>query len=400
MTILPALLKIFMRVAYIVAWLLIGYLQVSSCAVGDNDWRAYRYIETHKQLAIDEMFKMGVPVSIKLAQGMIETDFGDSRLCNDGKNHFGIKCKDYWVGDTILVDDDAPQECFRRYNSVKESFIDHSMFLRYHPKQNYIKLFDLNPRDYFSWAYGLKEGGYATNARYAETIIELIERYQLYKFDDYVLSQLKNDKVVSARTIPYKVPPIYASNTPTTRTAAIAPTPAPATKVFKPTPNSQSNNTTTTRVSLEKKNDDPEIRKFIAYPTQSNSPDALKTNPASNIDNSVLIIDELNINKTHALIANKNLSVFYISYLYKIPIKKIYRYNDLEMGMELKAGLPIFLEPKQNEAAENIQTYIAQAGETLYDIAQRYGVKLKKMRRKNPQLAEAWAKGGEIIKLR
>lgn len=382
-----------MRLSYLMTGLLACCFQ-GACSGGDNDWRAYSYIETYKQLAIDEMFRMGVPASIKLAQGMLETEYGTSRLSNDGKNHFGIKCKDYWVGDTILVDDDAPQECFRRYSSAADSFIDHSMFLRYHPKQNYTRLFELNPRDYFGWAYGLKEGGYATNSRYAEALIGLIERYELYQFDDYVLAQLKGEKLIpiAQTTMVFKpnLPP-PATNPQTTHTNPKAthanPMPSAADRVFKPTSTSEARAETAM------------VKKFIAQTTQENKPTVANTSSAQP-DNTTLEVRELCVNNTHALIANKELSVFYVAYLYGIPMKKLYQYNELDLGLKFKAGLPIFLANKQKDVAKGISTYIAQSGESLYDIAQRFGVKLKKVRHLNPQLAQAGTRGGETIKLR
>jgi LysM repeat protein len=404
-------LKNFMRLVYTVAFLFICCFQVLSCSLlgSDDDWRAYRYIEMHKQLAIDEMFRMGVPASIKLAQGMLETEYGTSRLSNEGKNHFGIKCKDYWVGDTILVDDDAPQECFRRYISTKESYIDHSMFLRYHPKQNYTHLFELNPRDYFGWAYGLKEGGYATNPKYAEALIALIERYQLYTFDDYVLDQSKNKALLSKYT-PYKVPAIYsnaataqnntAKTSSTMQTASITPSkqmPAPATKVFKPENNATIN--TTASKNTEKKSDDgTQVSRFIALAAPNDN--SASPNAENQSDEDKLSIRDLKVNNIPALIANKDLSVFYIAYLYGIPTKKLYKYNEIELGTKFKAGMPIFLAPKQNQPAQGLASYTAQAGETLYSIAHRFGMKQKKLQRLNPQLAQAWTKGGETIKLR
>lgn len=139
------------------------------------------YIEKHKNLAIVDQEVYGIPASIKMAQALLESDCGNSRLALLGNNHFGIKCKRDWTGETILHDDDALQECFRKYPSPEDSFRDHSEFLN--NSARYQSLFELDPTDYKGWARGLKACGYATNPRYADMLIDLIERYELYKLD-------------------------------------------------------------------------------------------------------------------------------------------------------------------------------------------------------------------------
>lgn len=143
--------------------------------------QAQQYIKKYRDLAIAEMFRTGIPASIKLAQGMFESQNGISQLASKANNHFGVKCKEDWRGDTIMYDDDAPQECFRKYSSVEESFIDHSNILQ--QRDRYAALFLLSPTDYQGWAKGLKESGYATLPNYAEKIINIIEQYKLYEYD-------------------------------------------------------------------------------------------------------------------------------------------------------------------------------------------------------------------------
>ena len=127
------------------------------------------------------MYRTGVPASITLAQGIIESRSGQSALAVDGNNHFGIKCHNSWQGRTMLADDDRKNECFRAYDSAEESFRDHSDFLRY--RDRYKFLFDYELTDYKSWAYGLKKAGYATDPSYPTKLIGVIERYQLYRYD-------------------------------------------------------------------------------------------------------------------------------------------------------------------------------------------------------------------------
>lgn len=139
-----------------------------------------QYIKIYRQTAIREMQRTGIPASITLAQGILESGNGNSRLAKKGNNHFGIKCHD-WTGKRIFEDDDLRNECFRKYRNANESFIDHSDFLT--SKKRYASLFSLHPKDYKAWAKGLKRAGYATARDYAQRLISLIERYQLHRYD-------------------------------------------------------------------------------------------------------------------------------------------------------------------------------------------------------------------------
>jgi LysM repeat protein len=139
------------------------------------------YIEQYKDIAIREMRKTGIPASIKLAQGMLESNYGNSTLATEANNHFGIKCHNDWKGRRIYHDDDRKNECFRKYDHPIESFQDHSRFLTEYSR--YAFLFDYETTDYKAWAKGLKKAGYATSPTYAGKLIEMIERYKLYNFD-------------------------------------------------------------------------------------------------------------------------------------------------------------------------------------------------------------------------
>jgi len=141
------------------------------------------YIAQYEDIAIEESDYSGIPVSIKLAQAIIESRFGTSGLAVQGKNHFGIKCKVDWEGERVLADDDTPNECFRKYDSVADSFRDHSDFLRYHRLHFYDHLFDLDIRDYRAWAIGLQKAGYASTDYYAQSLVFVIDKYELYLFD-------------------------------------------------------------------------------------------------------------------------------------------------------------------------------------------------------------------------
>ena len=139
------------------------------------------YIEQFASLAVEEMYRSGVPASITLAQGLLESGYGLSELAVEGNNHFGIKCHNNWKGGRMYYDDDRKGECFRKYDSPEQSYRDHSDFLRY--RDRYKFLFDYKITDYKSWAHGLKKAGYATDPSYPSKLIKLIEDYRLYEYD-------------------------------------------------------------------------------------------------------------------------------------------------------------------------------------------------------------------------
>lgn len=154
---------------------------VSHTASAQYKMTTQQYIEKYKSIAISNMNKHGIPSSITLAQGILESGNGSGRLAVEANNHFGIKCKGSWTGDKIYHDDDEKGECFRKYNSPEESYNDHSLFLT--SSQRYASLFTLKNTDYKGWAKGLKAAGYATNPQYAELLIGLIERNKLDQYD-------------------------------------------------------------------------------------------------------------------------------------------------------------------------------------------------------------------------
>ena len=139
------------------------------------------YINKYKSLAISEMNEFGIPASITLAQGILESGNGESRLAVEANNHFGIKCHTNWDGETIFADDDEKNECFRKYSTVEESFRDHSLFLS--KRDRYQFLFNYKKTNYRKWARGLKEAGYATNPKYASSLIKIIKNNNLSKYD-------------------------------------------------------------------------------------------------------------------------------------------------------------------------------------------------------------------------
>ena len=156
------------------------------------------YIARYKEDAIKEMYRFGVPASITLAQGMLESGNGNSALSVYANNHFGIKCHKDWTGPSYILDDDEKNECFRKYQDVLDSYSDHLKFLR--NRDRYAFLFELPKTDYKGWARGLKEAGYATHPKYADQLIDLIEQYKLYELD--------KDAVLTMRNVKEKAPQV------------------------------------------------------------------------------------------------------------------------------------------------------------------------------------------------
>lgn len=160
------------------------------------------YIASFGDIAKEEMRKYKIPASITLAQGILESSSGRGRLAVEANNHFGIKCHD-WIGDKIYHDDDASQECFRKYKHAKQSFEDHSTFLT--GRSRYANLFKLDVDDYEAWAKGLRAAGYATDKKYPEKLISLIERFQLYKYDEEVLGTPRKVRTPVSATLTHEV---------------------------------------------------------------------------------------------------------------------------------------------------------------------------------------------------
>jgi hypothetical protein len=173
------------------------------------------YISMYKDAAIIEMKRSGVPASITLAQGILETESGNSELVLKSNNHFGIKCKKDWTGESVTHTDDAPNECFRKYASALESYQDHSEYLRTSPR--YASLFELDKTDYKGWAFGLKRAGYATNPRYPQILISNIEKYNLLQYDTAAVPEnmaaiIGNPLTDSARALLAKAKPLPVSS--------------------------------------------------------------------------------------------------------------------------------------------------------------------------------------------
>lgn len=184
----------------------------SSSAIGRPSMAGNDYIAQYKDIAIAEMNKYGIPASIKLAQALLESGNGNSYLAREANNHFGIKCGGVWKGKSVTRPDDRINDCFRVYDSPQQSFRDHSEFLL---RPRYAALFKLDKNDYKGWARGLKAAGYATNPRYPDLLIEMIERYHLDQYDRGETSREKviREEVVKEEIVQHvqKTPPALAT---------------------------------------------------------------------------------------------------------------------------------------------------------------------------------------------
>lgn len=281
--------------------LILGLLSLFSIQVsGQKKSTREEYIKSFSELAMREMARVGIPASITLAQGCLESNNGNSTLATKGNNHFGIKCHD-WTGKKIYHDDDKRHECFRSYPSAYDSYMDHSQFLT--TKSRYATLFELSVHDYRGWAKGLKAAGYATANNYATLLIRIIEENELYKYDLHVIEGSFGDGTDTAFN--------------------------------------QSGHGYQTKRTVLLNN---KIEYVLSEP--GDTPESLR--------------EELGLYKN-----------------------EIYRYNDLYKGAKLEEGTIIYLQPKRGKAAPGNEIHRVEAGQTMYDISQLYGVKLKHLYRKN-----------------
>ena len=294
------------------------------------------YINTYKEIAIQEMIRTGVPASITLAQGIVETENGNSKLVKKSNNHFGIKCKETWTGPSVSHDDDAPGECFRKYTNADESYIDHSNFLR--TRKHYDFLFTLDPVDYKAWAYGLKKAGYATNPRYPDLLIKYIETYNLNDYSLIAMGKKKADEPVIVKT-----------NQPVSN-------PQTTTVVTDPV------------VKVEGK------KQTVVYP-----------------------VGEFKINETRVMYATKGTSFLAIAQQYNIALKYIFDFNDLKESEALANDQLIYLQRKRKTGANQFHT-VAE-GESLYDIAQQQGIRLDALMQLNILTANQQPAAGEQLYL-
>jgi flagellum-specific peptidoglycan hydrolase FlgJ len=296
------------------------------------------YINTYKDIAIEEMQRTGVPAAIKLAQGIHETLAGTSDLVLKSNNHFGIKCKDTWTGESVTHDDDLRGECFRKYASAEASYRDHSDFLKNSGRYNV--LFNLDPTDYEGWAYGLKKAGYATNPRYPQIIIKLIEDYHL---QDYTMIAMGKKPATDDAITTAVVKTETKSNT-------------PSIKMEEP------------------------VKTGVTYIEEEKKTESVKTQ-ASFVDKitkeSLYPSGEFKLNETKVVYAKSGTSFLSIAEQYNLPLARIFEFNDMAQTETVNKDQLIYLQRKRKTG--NNEFHIVEPGETLYDIAQAEALRIESL---------------------
>ena len=331
------------------------------------------YINQFKNIAMQEQIRTGVPAAIKLGQAILESQTGKSRLATEANNHFGIKCKTEWRGPKIYHNYDANGECFRVYDNAEASYIDHSNFLK--TRTHYSFLFKLDVRDFTSWAFGLKQAGYATNPNYPAQLIKAINDYDLAQYTLIAIEQKK-------KGIDFIITPAPAQATDTPIKAAPVVQPAPTKEVA-----SAPAQTIDTAIKAA-----PVVQ---PAPTKELSPAPTPT-PATV---SLLENTKVTINHTKAVLATKGSSLLAIANQQKISLSKLFEYNELAEMNILDQDRILFLEKKQKYGASEIHTTLGS--ETLYSIAQKEGIQLSSLLVLNPSIEkDSILPAGQKIKLR
>ncbi len=300
--------------------LLLLSIVCASATAQSSDY--YNYIEKYKKIAIKEMERTGIPASIKLAQALLESNAGKSELARRAHNHFGIKCHNGWSGRKYYKKDDDYDEfgnlkksCFRKYKNAEDSYIAHSEFLRDPNKANrYGFLFRLNSDDYKRWARGLKRAGYATAANYDKKLIQLIETYELFRFDQMALDRFEDE--------------------------------------IKP-------------------------------------------------DDMIAGLELRLVNDAKVVFAKNNITPQQISLASGVKMKRLKKYNEQlpEETAVLPDGYRVFIQPKRCAYRGHQKWHYVQEGQTMFDISQMYGVKLRKLYSRNRMPEGSEPQAGERIKL-
>jgi len=327
-----------------------GLLAIGSFAQGE---KAQNYINAYKDIAIAEMLRGGVPASITLAQGMLESGYGESELCRKSNNHFGIKCKENWTGEKVYHDDDERGECFRAYPSAAESYKDHSNFLK--TREWYAFLFKLDPTDYEGWAKGLKKAGYATEKDYPKRLMDIINHYNLQQYTLLALKKPNNDENNTAEA-----------------NVAVA-TPA----------------VDTVRKEEEKEEPVDTTSETVINPIAKDTVAKKQNKYAEGI---------LTINHTKATYAREGMSLLSLANQFGITLSKLIEFNDMQEMDVLDMDRLIFVEKKMKKGA--IDFHLVEEGETPYDICQSEGIQLESLLLYNKLRKESKLAKGQKIYLR
>ncbi len=308
-------------------------------AMGQERQTREEYVERYKAIAIAHMERYGIPASITMAQGILESDSGNSRLSTSSNNHFGIKCKKSWRGDRVFHDDDAKGECFRAYPSVEASYQDHADFLDQSPR--YDSLFAYPSDDYRSWARGLKACGYATAPDYAERLVKIIESMKLY-----LLDKENGGKIyMAAKRANANTEGWFESNT--------------------------------------------------ASPDEQINPNAFRVTVNSHKGYGIY-----RSNHTFYVVAKEGDTYQTIGEVFHISARTLEKFNDVAKGTQLHKGDIVYIERKKTQWLGNVMQHKVVREENLYSLSQSYGIRLKSLMKLNHLREGNDVKKGEIIRLK
>ena len=322
----------------LVVILLCAFIGVIAVAAKERQTRE-EYVEKYKAIAIAHMERYGIPASITMAQGILESDSGNSYLSRTSNNHFGIKCKKSWTGRKVYHDDDAKGECFRAYPSVEASYQDHADFLDQSPR--YDSLFVYASDDYRSWARGLKACGYATAPDYAERLVKIIESMKLY-----LLDKENGNKIYSAaKTAVENAEAWWESN--------------------------------------------------IATSDEQINPNAFRVTVNSHKGYGVY-----RSNHTFYVVAKEGDTFESVGAIFDISPKMLRKFNDVAKDATLSKGDIVYIERKKTQWLGNVMQHKVLRDENLYSLSQSYGIRLKSLKKLNRMREGEDVKKGDIIRLK
>ena len=302
------------------------------------------YIDRYKHIAVDHMERYGIPASITLAQGLLESANGNSTLAREANNHFGIKCHTDWKGGRITHDDDKPKECFRVYDSPEQSFEDHAEFLSNHRNRRYDSLFVYSQEDYRNWARGLKAAGYATAPDYAERLIRIIEENKLYLLDREGGEQLYAGLESSVFENKEYVADVRSNG-------------------------------------MNNDGIDPDDFRVTVNP--HNGYNVYRSNGVSYI------------------LAREGDTYEKLGSLFRIASGRLRKFNDVSETASLKVNDIVYIERKNKRwEGDTLLHTVRSDSESLYDIAQNYGIRVKPLARLNKLKTDAVLSKGRTVKLR
>ena len=308
-------------------------------AMAQSSSDIYSYIERYKQVALEQERQYGIPAPITLAQGILESGAGTSALTRNAYNHFGIKAYGGWRGAVYLAwDDESEKSRFRKYTSATESYRDHSVFLKENTR--YSSLFKYSIYDYRAWAIGLQKAGYATAPGYAKALIGFIEAYKLYAVNGGV--KLRAGKTVTITKVVSRVQSVFDADC--------------------------------VMSDDEESEEEKEVTNIV----------------------SKFVVD---VNGVRCTLLYPGERLVSIAQKYDIPIQKLLDYNELSSGKDIKEGDIVYLEKKKKKYQGLEETYLVKAGETLYEVSQKFGIRLSSLAKMNGKDIFSKLREGDLLYL-